>query len=295
MKKLISIILAVMLAVFSAIPSFATETDLITEKEYNKFLDFVDACDYSFVNPEFVAPKSYPDWTDASVERMAAAIVYARERTITTVSELEDAYADLAEATSMMYVDKDELKFMYYLFIQEKNEDDYYDEKTWDEFQQLITDAKEAYYGDDEKLVHHIYIKMRNTYDDLCAYNTVYGDFNGDGVLNVNDITYAQKYLVDLVDFNSSQKMLSNIEGEDVSGLSITAVTYMQKYISGLATEFGNTRLDVIVSADELIEGYNIDPSTHDYIFQSDENIIYSVTYSWYYNPLNKIYNTFEV
>ncbi|MGN0502827.1 MAG: dockerin type I repeat-containing protein [Ruminococcus sp.] len=295
-KKVLSIILVLMLILNLTITVFAEGTkEQITEAQYDDFIDFADACYYCFVNPESVTPKSYPDWSNSSKERMADAIAYAKERKITTVSELEDAYVDLMEVTSKMYVDKDELKFMYYLFTQESNSEGYYDNETWSEFQKLIVDAKEAYYSENEQLIHHVYIKMRNTFDDICTYNTVYGDFNGDGILNVSDITYAQKYLAESVDFNSSQTMLSYINGEEVSGLSIATVTYMQKYISGTVTEFGNTILDNLVDADALIEGYNIDPITFEYIFQNEENVIYSNAYTRYYDPRNPIYITFEI
>ncbi len=171
--------------------------------------------------------------------------------------------------------------------------------------QQLITDAKTAYYSGDEQLVHHVYIKMRNTYDALCKYNTVYGDFSGDGELNVVDVTYLQKYIVELTEFNSSQKMLSYINGEDVSGASIKTATYMQKYMVGLVTQFGNGLLDKLVAAQPLVEGENIrivkpvDSSLIRYesvlMAENDNNYLYSMTYMWYFSPQYQIENTFEV
>ncbi len=306
MKKILSAAIAIVLAVFSVIPAFAQGSDEpITDEEYTEFMRFVDACHYTFVDPEPIINKTYPYWTEDSKQRMAVAVEEVRARTITTASQLEQAYADMFEVSSTMYVEKGELKYMYYLFINENNDNGYYSDELWNEVQQLITDAKTAYYSGDEQLVHHVYIKMRNTYDALCKYNTVYGDFSGDGELNVVDVTYLQKYIVELTEFNSSQKMLSYINGEDVSGASIKTATYMQKYIVGLVTQFGNGLLDKLVAAQPLVEGDNIrivkavDSNLIRYesvlMSENENNCLYSNTYMWYFSPQYQIYNTFEV
>ncbi len=306
MKKILSTAIAIVLTVFSVISAFAQGSDEpITDKEYKDFMYFVDACYYTFADPEPIMNKTYPDWTEDSKQRMAIAVEDARSRTITTASQLEQAYADMFEVSSTMYVEKGELKYMYYLFIHENNDDGYYSDELWSEVQQLITDAKTAYYSGDEQLVHHVYIKMRNTYDALCKYNTVYGDFSGDSELNVLDVTYLQKYIAESIEFNSSQKMLSCIDGEDVYGASIKSATYMQKYIVDSVTQFGNGDLDKLVGADPLVEGDNIrivktvDSNLVRYesvlMSENENNCLYSSTYMWYFSPQYQIYNTFEV
>ncbi len=298
MKKILSTAIAIVLAVFSVIPAFAQGSDEpITNSEYHKFNIFVNSCEYSFIYAEELVNKSYPFWTEDSKQRMAVAVEDVRSRTITTASQLEQAYADLLEVSSTMYVEKSELKYMYYLFINENNDNGYYSDELWNEVQQLITDAKTAYYSGDEQLVHHVYIKMRNTYDALCKYNTVYGDFSGDGELNVVDVTYLQKYIAELTEFNSSQKTLSCINGEGVGGASIKTATYMQKYMVGLVTQFGNRDLDKLVAAEPFVEGFNVDPVTFECVLvsENDNNYLYSSTYMWYFDPRNQIGRTFEV
>lgn len=289
MKKILSAFIALLLVAFSGVQVFATETDeSITDTQYTEFLQYVWYCEYYYIKYEELIPMDFPQWSDATIQMLTEAIAYARERTITTKSELDEAYADMLDATAKMCVNKEELEFMIYLFEKETNINGYYDAKTWNNFQLLLEDAREAYESDDEKLVHHVYIDMRNTYDDICTYNTVYGDFNGDGILNVVDITYAQKYLVDSIDFNASQEYLTYIKGESVSGLSVTTVTYMQKYIVGLVTEFENPSLDELSAYEGLGYSTELDPILLEYPISISElyvNSLYCKEFDAYFRP----------
>ena len=284
MKKIISIILSVTLVLFSIVPAFAAVEDDFAVK-YQEFLYDVTECEDYYIYYGYDTPTIYPSWSSASTERMKDAISYARERTITNNAELEIAYADLEEVATMMCVDKSSLEFMIYLFEQETNVNNYYDDDTWNDFRLLLEKGEQAFESNDEKLIHKTYIEMRNSYNNLCIYNTVKGDFNGDGRLSIADVTYAQKYLADLVEFNSSQEMLSKIKLSYTSGLNIESVTKMQKYIIGLETDFTNEYLDNLMAYDEIAED-----AYYFTIIDEQVNIVYSLKYDEY--RFGDIYNS---
>ena len=253
MKKALSIFIALLMIVLSTMTAFATETDeLITNEQYYEFEHYIDDCEEYYIYYYRITPPANPTWSNKSTERMKEAVAYARERVITTKSQLDDAYADMQTVINTMCVDIGELEFMIYLFENETNINNYYDEKTWSEFQSLLEKAKLAYESDNEEFIHDTYIEMRNSYNDLCTYNTLKYDFNGDGVFNVLDTSYAHKYLVGLVEFNSSQLLLSEIGSKVFSGLTIERITDLQKYMVGLATETKNVKLDELVKYEGL-------------------------------------------
>lgn len=257
MKKIISLILAMVLLCFSTITAFAsTEDDFLVR--YTYFLLDVDDCEEYYINGGGFTHPDYPSWSDASLERMENAIAYAREREITNDEELQVAYADLEAVASKMCVDIDELNFMISLFEQETNINNYYDENIWTDFQNLLEKAKIVAMSDDEEAIHHTYIEMRNSFNNLCKYNTINGDLNGDGLLNVKDATYGQKYLAELVEFNSSQTMVSLIDYKNITGITIETITKMQKYIIGRDNVFENDNLDALIAYEGLDENARV-------------------------------------
>lgn len=158
--------------------------------------------------------------------------------------------------------------------IKEQNYNNWYSEEDWANYQFRLADLKAAI--DDLKndrdyskkltvafnAVHRTYNKMTNKY-------TLKGDVNGDGDVNVLDVTLIQKYLVGLEELTGAQKMLSGAYFYE--DLDITAATQISKYIVGLIDEIPNNNVflsDLGISymeeelLAELILNYNICPRT---------------------------------
>lgn len=63
------------------------------------------------------------------------------------------------------------------------------------------------------------------------------GDVNADNKINITDATEIQKYLVQLVNFDDTQKSVADTNGD--GKVNITDVTQIQKYIAQLVTLLG--------------------------------------------------------
>lgn len=272
MKKLVSVLLVLILICSSAVTVFAADSQSFSQ-QYYAFKNFVDDCEEYYIYYYRIVPNPFVIWSSDSTQRMQEAIDYARERTITTVEELEVAYADMNSVIETMCVSKRNLEFMIYLFEKETNINNYYDEETWNNFQLVLEKGKQAYESVDEEFIHSTYIEMRNTYNNLCIYNTVKGDLNGDGVLSVLDATLAQKYLADLVEFNSSQRLLMRMK----NGVTVNSVTTMQKVLVGSEAEV------TCINLDDLVEYEGIDPNTRrfTYIDETINEIYYDDYYEY--------------
>ncbi len=248
MKKIISLMLVVVLAVFSIIPVLATTEDFKTQ--YNEFLDYVDDCELYYIYDYYNIPPSGPLWSNASCNRIIDAVEFVRTSSVSTLDELNQVEAEFNKVVSSMCVDKRELEFMISLFEKEINIDSYYDNETWNNFQTVLEEGKLVLDSDDEKVIHRTYIKMRNTFNDICRYNTEYGDFNGDGRLSVADITLGQKYLAQLLQFNSSQRTISQFNYWNF--LKIEDLTDLQKYMVGTGEKMPNRHLQQVLELEDL-------------------------------------------
>ena len=62
----------------------------------------------------------------------------------------------------------------------------------------------------------------------------ILSDVNGDGKVNIDDVTDIQKYIANMLDFTENQEMLADVD-ED-GKISIDDVTIIQKYLAGMAT-----------------------------------------------------------
>lgn len=279
MKKIISITLAAVIAAFSVIPVFAAENDELTMKT-KEFQDYVTECESYYIYYDYMTPPDGPFWSTSSNERMTVAVEEARNAVINTEDELEMAKADFDQVVSTMTLDKEELEFMIYLFEKENNGDNYYDEETWNRFQSVLADGKLALESGDEEAMYCAYIKMRNEFNNICTYNTEYGDFNGDGSLSVTDITFAQKYLAGLEKFNYSQLTIAQFNYWDF--LTVADLTNLQKYLVGTCEKMRNSHLEAVLSLEELdVNTRKFTPKTE------NSNFIYKSERSNYFNNCN--------
>ena len=278
MKKLISLIIVTAMMAFSNVTVFAAENkDLDIQIE--EFQEFVTECESYYIYYDYMQPPIGPFWSELSMERMTEAVDVARKTAINSEEELAKAKTDFNHIVSTMTLEKEELEFMVSLFEKEKNDNNYYDEETWNGFQSVLAYGKQALQSEDEELMYHSYIKMRNTFNNICKYNTEYADFNGDGVLNITDITLAQKYLVNSVEFNYSQCTIAQFNYCDF--LRIDDLTNLQKYIVGNGEKMKTKHLDNVLSLQDL------DISTRKFIPEMENsNYIYYVERNNYFDNL---------
>lgn len=65
----------------------------------------------------------------------------------------------------------------------------------------------------------------------------VLGDVTGNGKVSVDDATYIQKYIADLVSMTSQQQQAANVDGDNE--ISIKDATEIQKHVSGMSSVLG--------------------------------------------------------
>ena len=148
----------------------------------------------------------------------------------------EEGYNKMVQAAENLHMHKRELEFIIDINKSQKNSDNYFDDEMWNKYQENILKAEEALESDDPNTIDEWYYKMLYQHNKLCVYNLTLGDVNGDGVFNVDDVTYYQRKLADNSDcFNYSQILVSLMTySDDESKPSIDIATSMQKNLSGL-------------------------------------------------------------
>lgn len=151
-----------------------------------------------------------------------------------TPEMFQAGYDRMVEAVEFMYMDDKELELLIKMNKSQKNLDNYFDDDMWNEYQQAIISAEEALASGDLKSIDEHYYKMLYQHVKLCAYNPTGGDVNGDGIFNVNDVTYYQKKLANNPDdLNYSQILVSLVIGSDIEP-NINTATNIQKELVGL-------------------------------------------------------------
>ena len=68
-------------------------------------------------------------------------------------------------------------------------------------------------------------------------YDSVQGDVNLDGVINISDATTVQKLLAQLIDFSDDQKAVADTNGDGI--INISDATQIQKYLAQLIPSLG--------------------------------------------------------
>ena len=154
----------------------------------------------------------------------------------------EEGYNNMVQAAENLHMHKRELEFIIDINKSQKNSDNYFDDEMWNKYQENILKAEEALESDDPNTIDEWYYKMLYQHNKLCVYNLTLGDVNGDGVFNVDDVTYYQRKLADNSDcFNYSQILVSLMTyRDDESKPSIDIATSMQKKLSGLLINGAN-------------------------------------------------------
>lgn len=136
---------------------------------------------------------------------------------------------------------------------------DYFTEESFADFYDVMNEAHFAYINayDDmftaEDLLQ-LAEKLINAYNNL--EGLIYGDVNGDMLMNIRDATKIQKYLVGLVTLSTGRLLCADLNRDNTA--NIKDATYIRKCAAGLITTIDNRflyhELYVIELKTELIE-----------------------------------------
>lgn len=268
MKKFISILLAILMVCITMVTAFAADDDsheeLITENYIQSSIKYYR--EYFIYYMGMMGYNPLPKWSESSSQNMQTVFGFVEEKlNENNISQDElNSLNDMVEtAVDCMCIDSSELKWMLDYMEKDYNSTDYYDEATTAELKKIYEQALSAYNSGDENQIHISYVEMRNELNKLCLYNTIPGDIDRNGKLDIDDVTLMQKDLACITDFNSSQNFISDY----FLNSDINRVTRWQMVLSDNFEDTGTKSVDSkikklseveILDADEKFQLFNL-------------------------------------
>lgn len=235
MKKVISLMLAIMLTVLCAVPAFAATDELnLADERYDLRTDAENAMYYYLYNNRTLGTYPYPIWSDATAYGSEALYEEIKNAPLETLEEIQAERAKLDKLYAEATVDSSELEFMIELFEKEDNSNKYYDEATWSEFLSVLENGKNVLKNGTDEEIHIAYVTMRNEFNKICLYNKTMGDINNDNSVDIKDVTYLQKAISGTEKLNSSQLTVACVNENLTLKPDVKAVTTIQKRIADI-------------------------------------------------------------
>ena len=248
-KKIMVAVLAVIIPVVSAIPVFAVEWTNASLQEIYDFLYHISEIsrDYGYEPMPGDIHLRYTDSTESvlfeDISTANGLVEKYNNKEEVTVEELENMISKLEADVENMCVEKSELDFLISLCESEDNSRNYYSDVVWTEFTNCLADAKNIANSEaSEKEIDSAYWNLRFAFNELCASNQLVGDVNGDGLIDVKDVTELSMGIADSIKLTSSQKMVSATT-LNTYNLSVEDVTQLQMYLAGYDIDFKSTDL----------------------------------------------------
>ncbi len=151
-----------------------------------------------------------------------------------TYDEIKTAYDKLMLAADELLIYQPILDTAAQNCVKEQNYHNWYSDELWAEYEKCRDAYLVAYEGDDGKVLrerdfdlNYIYNKMTNEY-------MVYGDVNKDSILDVDDVTLIQLYLVGSYDFTGGQCRVAATWSDYYEDITVDSVTDWQMKIAGV-------------------------------------------------------------
>ena len=238
MKKVISLLLAIMLTVLCAVPAFAATDDSNLNEEAKQLYLYICKLkkEYGIENDPGECILSYSvnsvnllNNDISKAEKLLEEYFYYKT---VTKEQFEEAFDILKADEAKMCVRKTELSTLISICSREVN-NNYYSDEIWDSFQEALrTSRLTLENSSDDYEIDSEYWNLRFSFNKICGYNQVVGDVNGDGKVTVVDATLYSKAIAGMYTLNSSQKLVSSIDASYLP-LSVLNVTAIQKHLAG--------------------------------------------------------------
>lgn len=285
MKKILSVLLAVLIMGIATVTAFAESTndDSNNEETYSS-LDEIKIeisgnlfkYDEYFFKYTLLFSMDIPSWSSKSKNNLKTTMEYVDSLyyNCQTVEEAVKLKEQVDKAVEDMCVSPGELRWMIEYLKKDYESEGYYDKVTTAKIKENYEQAQSAYASGDEKQIHISYISLRNLLNELCLYNQIPGDANNDGKLTIDDVTLMQKNLAGLTNFNSSQNYLTYITPNNID-----IVTSWQKEIVGIADyyltgtlnkEFDKLNSMDIIDSNIRYEEFNYHTENDNYMYYYD-------------------------
>ena len=308
-KKILAIILAAVLSVnlFCLSVSAATDDDA-SYKEFCKLFYLVQSQNGISAlgdgNPYGIFQSDFDQIFD-----------YAKNVLNDDSSTYDDYHKACEEILDLVlnrqYINYEYAYATYQNALNEKNIDGWFTDEEWRVFQDEIVKLKAALDAieidendplkynkiqDEEKLqaLTDAFHALLRSYNTMTNRNAVIGDVNGNGKVDIDDVTLIQKYLAEMCDLNGAQRMRASIYANyftrrNYEKISVADVTQLQCFIAEFTDEIVSAEdqnyvfvsempTNPLVSKAYLMErtlNFNICPR-NDLIFYDIENGFYA-------------------
>lgn len=165
-----------------------------------------------------------------------------------TDEEMQEKADNLLYALDNMYIDPKWAQETYALCIEEPNKNGIYSDELWQNFKSELEKLNEALISGDEKYINDEYYKVIDIYNKMCFSYSAIGDVDGNGVVNVADVTLIQKYLSGNETLCGVQLYAASVSCR-CNEISVDSATSLQKHLSDD---------NYSINTDNVSNGYNL-------------------------------------
>lgn len=236
MKKLISGILALTLLFSSfCISAAASGTTGADEQRKTAEYNLERLCEYVGLEVNSVGEKkiSYEWYTEQELNAAEAVL----NNSNATTGDLIDAWQRLIDAAYSEDVDKEIATLTYENALKEQNYNNWYGDEEWSDFIAKRDELGTALEMDSDIRITKTFYALLKTYNTMTNRYKVFGDVNGDGSVDVNDVTLVQKYIAGEAQLTGAQKQLVACD-YFYEKTSVDSATNIQKGIVGMSTNY---------------------------------------------------------
>ena len=263
MKKLISLIVVfVLIITLCCFGAGAAEESSGSENDFEKLYYFW----YAYQNE-----KEMSGGVNVYYYAQSASLVEDEVKAVFKAPTDESAHRAFEDLKSLVfeqkYIDYDYAKATYNNALLETNSDGWYTDAEWSDFQSKLAGLKTALdsfvsRGEDlvdDKALTDAFHALLKAYNTMTNRDALAGDVNGDGCVNIRDVTMVQRYLAEFEPLNGAQKMRAALSGmKRCDSISVSDATQLQKHIaeyddSGIAVDgYGSNVYTVFVDEAEV-------------------------------------------
>lgn len=189
--------------------------------------------------------------SEASNTRLNDAYNAAREAfhsKTATDEEMQEKADNLLYALDNMYIDSKWAKETYTLCLEESNESGLYSDELWLMFETELEELNSALTSMDEKRINEEYYKVIDIYNEMCFSYSAIGDVDGNGIVNIADVTLIQKYLSGDATLCGVQLYAGSVNCSS-NEISVNSATCLQKHLSDDSYS---------INTDNVSNGYNL-------------------------------------
>lgn len=177
-------------------------------------------------------------------------VAYKYEKGEATAVELKNKYDETKGFYENPWIRPSYAEMTCYTAVHENNYNNWYTEEQWNTFvekrnnllqalsvnhpnfepERYASVKEDEYTLAQQKYISKCFYELLYIYNEMTCKDIILGDVNRDGVVNVEDVTDIQKYIVNKINFTGAQELRAKVNVDSYS-VSIKDVTLIQRHI----------------------------------------------------------------